>query len=273
MFSIENSVVKTLSESRVRVLAMKLQLPLLPLHFIRRDHVIAKLEKSSHAQFCVFEAAAGYGKSLSLAQWLHQKKQHKEAVAWLTLDPKENDPFRLLTYLICAIHSADNKSIQKTLKALEDAKPIDEIVTLFHLELAAISHVLHLALDDIHHINSEDSLELIEQLVAYAPQNLKIYFTATSLFPIDMSRAIGQGNCVFINEHDLAVNKEETKQWLSYAIKAPLDENQINDICLQSEGWFTGLVLIKSLYDNDQSIRVNGDEKIITDYFDNNGDH
>ncbi|WP_283788214.1 LuxR C-terminal-related transcriptional regulator [Bermanella sp. WJH001] len=267
MFSIENSVVKTLSESRVRVLAMKLQLPLLPLHFIRRDSVMEKLDKASQSRFFVFEAAAGYGKSLSLAQWLHQKKQHKEAVAWLTLDPKENDPFRLLTYLICAIHSADNKSVPKTLKALEEAKSIDEIVTLLHLELAAISHVLHLALDDIHHISSEESLELIEQLVAHTPANLKIYFTATSLFPIDMSRAIGQGQCVFIDEKNLALNKEEAKQWLSYAIKAPLEENQINDIFLQSEGWFTGLVLIKYLYENDQPTKVKGDEKIITDYF------
>ena len=109
-------------------------------------------------------------------------------------------------------------------------------------------------------------LTMVQFLKTYA-RNLKIYFTSTSLFPIDMSRAIGQGKCVFISEHDLAVNKEETKQWLNYAIKTPLEESQVNDICLQSEGWFTGLVLIKSLYDNGQSTRVKGDEKIITDYF------
>ncbi|MFT5593119.1 MAG: LuxR family maltose regulon positive regulatory protein [Oceanicoccus sp.] len=267
MFSIENSVVKTLSESRVRVLAMKLQLPLLPLHFIRRDSVMAKLEQNSQARFYIFESASGYGKSLALAQWLHQKKIHKEAVAWLSLDPKENDPLRLLTYLICAIHSADTKSVKKTLKALEDAKPIDEIVTLLHLELALTPHVIHLALDDVHHINSAESLELIEQLVQHGPSNLHIYFTATSVFPIAMSRAVGQGLCVHFNEHDLALSKVETQQWLSHSIKEPLEPAQLDTMYLQSEGWFTGLVLIKQLFESDKLTKINGDELIIVDYF------
>ena len=267
MFSIENSVVKTLSESRIRVLAMKLQLPLLPLNFIRRDVVMAKLERSSSAHFHILESAPGYGKSLALAQWLHQKKQHKEAVAWLTLDPKENDPLRLLTYLICAIHSADNKCVKKSLKALEDGDALESIITLVHQELAAMSKVLHLALDDVHHIQDSQSLALLEELMAYAPPNLKMYFTSTSIFPLDVARFVAQGQCARYSEHDLALNKEETTQWLSNVIKEPLEPIQIDEIHSQSAGWFAGLVLIKNVYDTHQTTKVKGDERVLCEYF------
>jgi LuxR family maltose regulon positive regulatory protein len=267
VFSIESSVVKTLSESRVRVLAMKLQLPLLPLHFIRRDALMAKLELYSENQFHIFEAAPGFGKSLALAQWLHQKKHHKEAVAWLTLDPKENDPLRLLTYLICALHSADNKCLKKSLKALEDVRPIDQIIELVHQELANTTQVLHLALDDVHHINSTECLEIIEQLMHYAPPNLKIYFTATASFQIKAARFMAQGLCTRYGEHDLALSKDETIQWLSHSIKEPLEPIQIDDIYAQSEGWFAGLVLIRKIYDETQSTKVQGDERLLREYF------
>ena len=267
MFSIENSVVKTLSESRIRVLAMKLQLPLLPLNFIRRDAVMAKLEQYSSSHFHILEAAPGYGKSLALAQWLHQKKQHKEAVAWLTLDPKENEPLRLLTYLICAIHSADNKCVKKSLKALEDGKPLEAIIALLHQELAAMTQLLHLALDDVHHIHNEDSLDILKALMAYASPNLKLYFTCSFVFPIEVARLVAQGQCVRYNEHDLALNKDETLQWLSNVIKEPLEPIQIDEIFRQSAGWFAGLVLIKEVYQSTHTTKIKGDERVLNEYF------
>lgn len=267
MFSIENSVVKTLSESRIRVLAMKLQLPLLPLNFIRRDAVIAKLEQYCASHFHILEAAPGYGKSLALAQWLHQKKQHKEAVAWLTLDPKENEPLRLLTYLICAIHSADNKCVKQSLKALEDGKSLEAIIALLHQELAAMTQLLHLSLDDVHHIHNEDSLDILKALMAYASPNLKLYFTCTSTFPIDVARLVAQGQCVRYNEHDLALSKEETLQWLSNVIKEPLEPIQVDEIYRQSAGWFAGLVLIKEVYQSTHTTKIKGDERILSEYF------
>lgn len=267
MFSIENSVVKTLSESHVRVLAMKLQLPQLSLHFIRRDSIMAKIEKHAQCQFHVFQAAPGFGKSLALAQWLHQKKQQKEAVAWLTLDPKENEPFRLITYLICAIHSADNSLLKASLKALEDAKPLAEVVDLFHQELAKLSQVLHLALDDVHHLTSSESLGLLEQLMQYAPPNLILYFTCTSDFTLPVARYISQGVCVQYDEHDLSLSKDETIQWIAYSIKEPLESLQIDEIYDQSHGWFAGLVLIKNIYGTEQTTKVKGNETVLQEYF------
>lgn len=267
MFSIENSVVKTLSESRIRVLAMKLQLPLLPLNFIRRDTMMAKMEGQNAHQFHIFEAAPGFGKSLTLAQWLHHKKQNKETVAWLTLDTRENDPMRLLTYLICALHSGDSKSVKASLKALEDNQPYDEIVELLHRELANVKHTIHLALDDVHHIQGQESLELLEQLMLYAAPNIKLYFTCTARFPLGVSRFMAQGKCIRYSEHDLALSKEETTRWILNNIKEPLEAIQLDDIYSQSEGWFAGLVMIKQIYDSTHSTHIKGDETLLKEYF------
>ncbi|NVK39185.1 MAG: hypothetical protein HWE18_14755 [Gammaproteobacteria bacterium] len=267
MFSIENSVVKTLSESRIRVLAMKLQLPLLPLHFIRRESVMAKLDAHADHRFHVFEAASGYGKSLALAQWMHLKKQQKEVVAWLTLDPKENDALRFLTYLVCALHSADKKCVPLSLKALEQDESIEDIAHLLHQELAAINHIVHIALDDIHHINSAESLELLSQWIEYAGPNVKWYFTSQQTFPFPISRYIGQGVCSIYSEDDLKLSRDETLQWLSHTFKEPLEHSDVDAIFEQSAGWFTGLVLIKTLHDQKQQYWVKGDETIIESYF------
>ncbi len=267
MFSIENSVVKTLSESRIRVLAMKLQLPLLPLHFIRRESVMAKLEQQKEHRFHVFEAASGYGKSLALAQWMHLKKQQKEVVAWLTLDPKENDPLRFITYLVCALYSADKKSVARSLQALEQNAPIDDIANILHQELAAIENLVHIALDDIHHIDSDESLELLQQWLEYAGPNVKWYFTSRQRFPFAISRYMGQGLCSVFTETDLALSREETQQWLSNSVKVPFVSADVDAVFEQSAGWFTGLVLIKTLHDQTQHFWVKGDETVISDYF------
>lgn len=271
MFSVENSVVKSLAHDRVRVLAMKLQLPLLPVNHIRRPELMAHIHtQSERARVFLFEAASGFGKSMALAEWLHVKVQAREPVAWLTLDPKENDPLRFLTYVASALNTASPDLAVRTLNFIDQEKPIDDIFNLLLAEIEAVQNPVHLALDDLHHISSEQALEMLAQLLRYAPVNLKLYFTTDTHPELRLSTLVAVGELAVLDDSVLSFNEAETHAWLSNQFEENLAHVQLNEIYEITQGWQTGLKLLEQIYRDTGSTDISGDERIITEYFQEN---
>jgi LuxR family transcriptional regulator, maltose regulon positive regulatory protein len=67
----------------------------------------------------VVVGAAGYGKSLLLSSWLAESPPDG-VVAWLTLDPSDQDPGRLAADLLTALRTPWAGSLGESLARLED---------------------------------------------------------------------------------------------------------------------------------------------------------
>ena len=87
------------------------------------------------------------------------KKQQKKKVAWLALDPKENDPKRFVTYLTSAIYSADTVLAKGALEALESEKSAEEVFQLLLNEISDVKEDVYLALEDLHHLNDPEVMQ------------------------------------------------------------------------------------------------------------------
>ena len=271
MFSVENSVVKSLAQNSVRVLAMKLQWPLLPVVYIKRPALMSKFDRlMSSACTIVMEAAPGYGKSLAVAEWLHVRAQAREAVAWLTLDPKENDSFRFLTYLVSACHSASPGLGTQSLELINKQANSEDIFLSLLSELREHQDIIHLALDDVHHLTDPVVLEFLHQLVAYAPENLRLYFTAQSKVNLPLATLYANGKAATINETDLALNALETQQWLEHYLDQPLNKDSLARVFELSQGWLMGLNVLAQLYRQRETFDVLGDEMLLVEYFQQN---
>lgn len=269
MFAVENSVVKSLAYGQVRVLAMKLQLPLVPMHGIKRlDRIRDFSQYMESASIAYLLAAPGYGKSCFLAQFLNSRRQQSETVAWLTLDPKENDRRRFLTYLIAACNHGDNTLAVNSLKALDDKQPLDEVFNSLLHELALYEKPLNLALDDVHHLNNEGVLSDLQSLLDYLPENVKVFITARQKISLDMARYHAQQVLIQFNESELALDAAECRELINKKLDKELDIKSHHQVYELSQGWFDGLNILIQHYQQHQSFDMDGQEALLVEYFD-----
>src|SRR5215212_9156221 len=84
------------------LLATKLYIPPPRLNIVLRPRLIERLNEGLHHKLTLISAPAGFGKTTLLSQWL---ATCQGSVAWLALDKGENDPSRLLTYLVAAVQT------------------------------------------------------------------------------------------------------------------------------------------------------------------------
>ena len=266
MFSIENSVVKTLDNSQVKVLAMKLQLPNLPLNYVHRNALMETFHSHKDVSIHMLCAATGYGKSLTLAQWFHIKRSEKSAISWLTLDNKENDPERFITYLVSAFNSGGEARTPLALKMLSQGEDLSQIVETMIMELNHCPTPLHFAIDDLHNIDNPMCFEYLCQLIQYAPHKITFYLSSQTPLPFSLTKYLGHGRCKEYNESDLALNQDELEIWLRQKENNPLNQFHVTDIFKVSLGWFAGLTILENIVSNSLNLDIKGNERVLVDY-------
>lgn len=268
MFSVENSVVKSLALSQVRVLAMKLQMPLLPLNAIKRTETLRHFSQKMHgANVACLEAACGYGKSSLLAQHLNHKRQEKHNVAWLTLDPKENDPKRFLTYLVSAISHSNSALMHQSLSAIDDGLSEADIFNSMMHELQTAEDDLFIALDDVHHLENLDVLNYLQSLIQFLPSNVHLYFTSRKKFPINLSQQQASGQVVVFSENDLALSFSETREWLEKNLKQEITLEQHKQAYDLTQGWLDGLNVLLQYFSEHQNFHIEAGSFLLNSYF------
>src|SRR5215510_9145828 len=83
----------------------KLKPPLCAAACIQRRALLTRLDTVFRRKLVVLAAPIGSGKTTLLAQW-HRRAAPTHAIAWLSLDERDNDPVRFFSYLIGAVHGA-----------------------------------------------------------------------------------------------------------------------------------------------------------------------
>src|SRR6266480_1540877 len=92
------------SDALALLLATKLHRPLPRAQLVRRPQLAERLTQGVMGPLTLVSAPAGFGKTTLLAQWLAESGM---PVAWLSLEPGDNEPMRFLSYLIAALQTLD----------------------------------------------------------------------------------------------------------------------------------------------------------------------
>src|SRR5688572_18028676 len=104
------------------ILATKLYIPATQAQLVLRPHLIDRLNESllSGHKLTVITAPAGFGKTTLASEWVTGVDR---PAAWLSLDERDNDLTRFLSYLIAALQTILPNIGQEVGRVLESGQP------------------------------------------------------------------------------------------------------------------------------------------------------
>ena len=247
----------------------KLRPPVLPDHVVSRDRLIDELS-SPQAALTAIVAPPGYGKTTAAVQLASRLDA---PVAWVTLEPADNDPARFWTYVAAALCAADVPGADGTYEHLAGGDDgLDVATTTLKAAVEAFGGPVTLVLDDLHVVHDETIERSLGDWLRFPLANLRIVCTSRSDLPLPVGRLRSQGLLTEARLDDLAFDTEDSAHLLgeTFGLGALTDE-QLSALAARTEGWPVGLYLAGiTLRDeprfDEQLARFAGDTRHLTEY-------
>jgi LuxR family transcriptional regulator, maltose regulon positive regulatory protein len=216
----------------------KLALPPLRTGFVYRATLIPALQASTGTAVVQMTAPAGYGKTTALAAWAAEESR---AVAWVSLDARDNEPRVLLGYIADALSRI--MPVRDGLGAALSAPRASLFSALVpHLcsTIASAPAPFLLVLDDAHEITSSDCLEALARMIDHLPPRSQIAFSTHRPLQLRTARLAATHRIVEFGVNDLRFSVDEAAEVLRGDDLA-VSEEAIVEIVERTEGWPAGV--------------------------------
>lgn len=254
------------SHAPIDLIAAKLGPPASPLtREVDRAALVDHLA-STPEPVVTLTAAAGYGKTTVLRQWL----EHDERpFAWVTVDESDNDPIACLRYLAAAIDSVDSLPAG-VFDVLHAARPRSLGIPRLAQAFWSTSAPMVLVVDDVDRISSRESLDAIALLCASVPTGSTVVLSGRSEPLASLGSLRTRTRVLEVGVEQLSLDLEETATLLELA-GLRLSTAEVEDLWQRTEGWAAGLYLaalaLRSGMARGDVHELRGDDPYIGDFF------
>ncbi|MCE7980412.1 MAG: LuxR family transcriptional regulator [Caldilinea sp. CFX5] len=258
------------------ILATKLHIPSPRPKVVPRPRLVERLNEglAIGCKLTLISAPAGFGKTTLVSEWIHQKAEgerrkaedtlhpssfilHPSSVAWLSLDERDNDPVRFLTYLVAALQTLPGNIGAGLLSALQapqlpqDPAGREALLTTLLNEIAAVPDNVVLVLDDYHVIdtapNGRPPLGAVEKALAFLldhlPPQMHLVIVTREDPPLPLARLRASGQLTEVRAADLRFTPAEAAGFLNQVMGLNLSVDAIAALETRTEGWIAGLQL------------------------------
>jgi LuxR family maltose regulon positive regulatory protein len=224
------------------LLATKLNLPHTRPDHLGRSRLIERLNEGMAREVLLVCTPAGFGKTSLLAKWAASARW---GVAWLSLDPQDNEPTRFWRYVVAALDRVCEGLAEHLLPLLTPpgAMSSQGVVTALVNRLQATPNEVALVLDDYHLIGSRPVHEGMAFLLGHLPPQLHVVISSRSDPPLPLARLRARGQLVELRTADLRFTPEESAALLREAWQLDLAPEAIAALAGRTEGWAVGLQL------------------------------
>src|SRR6266536_1594473 len=190
------------------LLATKLYAPRPQPGFVLRPRLVEGLDHGLAQGLTLVCAPAGFGKTALLADWAQRAQR---PVAWLSLDPGDNDPARFWRHVA--------------------AQPGEGEVVL--------------VLDDYHLIDAQPVHASLAFLLEHRPPELQLVLTCRADPPLPLARLRGRGQLAELRAAELRFTAAEAAALLRQAVGPDLvlPDTAVAALTTRTEGWAVGLQL------------------------------
>lgn len=187
-------------------------------------------------------APAGFGKTTLLGQWAGGPEQ---ALAWLSLDPDDDDLPRFLTHLVAAVRQAAPQ-VGADAEALLAAAPgtsAEAVVASLVADLDADPAPLTVALDDFHVIEAAPVHDAVTLLLGSLPPHVTLAIATRADPSLPLARLRARGELLEVRAADLRFTTAEATAFLADVMRLDLTAEQVGALAARTEGWAVGLQL------------------------------
>jgi len=222
------------------LLKTKLHIPPVRAGAVSRPHLVERLNQSLHLghRLVLISAPAGFGKTTLLSEWITGQNL---LAGWVSLDERDNDPARFLSYLAAALQEVLQEKLGPAAQALPPPDEQDAFLSEWINRLHALSGDLLLVLDDYHLVVSERVHEAMTFLLDYAPRNFHLVIASRADPPLPVARLRGRGQITELRQHDLQFTAEECATFLEQRLDCDLSDRDVDALTARTEGWIAGL--------------------------------
>jgi LuxR family transcriptional regulator, maltose regulon positive regulatory protein len=227
----------------VPLLATKLHLPRPRAQLVPRTHLVERLQQAVAGALTLVSAPAGFGKTTLLAQW---RASTHAPVAWLSLEPEDNEPTRFLTYLIAALQTLDPHLGAPALAQLRPPQPADPetVLTLLANDLLrGPGEAFALVLDDYHVVEAAPIHYALTSLVEHLPPQMHLIIATRADPPLPLARLRARGQLTELRVAELRFRTAESGTFLEEVMGLHLSQEDVATLQAHTEGWIAGLQL------------------------------
>jgi LuxR family maltose regulon positive regulatory protein len=229
---------------------------------------------------------AGYGKTTLLSSWYaaHQEQPPSErgpVLAWLSLEPADNDPARFWLYTLRALQNAHKKTPDHPVMEL-DISPLAPTETFLTALLNAFSAPgwkmtssmpgeTVLILDEYHVITSEEIQAAIAFLLEHLPASLHVLIASRTYPALPLTQLRAGGYLAELRAEDMNFSAEETAQFLQSALPLTFTTDEVARLQERTGGWIMPLYLAALAWRSHQDTAtfiasLRGDHHAVVEY-------
>ena len=226
------------------ILATKLYIPPPRSKIVLRTRLIERLNAGcAHGcKLTLISAPAGFGKTTLVSEWIANCGM---PVAWLSLDERDNDPARFISYLVKALQTIQTGIGEGLLAALQSPQPLqfETILTTLLNEISTIPENFLLVLDDYHSIDSKPVDQSLAFLIEHQPPQMHLLIATREDPDLPLARMRARGQCTELRVADLRFTPAEAAEFLNFVMGLNLSETDVAALEARTEGWIAGLQL------------------------------
>jgi LuxR family maltose regulon positive regulatory protein len=246
-----------------QLLAAKLYIPPARPDRVPRPRLLALLQRGLRARLILLSAPPGFGKTTAVGEWVRALSSTSDEVsearnaapfasgikvAWVSLDPGDNDPARFWTYLILSLQAIRDEFGETALGALRSPQPppLDAISAMVANEIVEPpASQCVLVLDDYHVIENAQIHASLSFLIDHLPElaGLHLVIVTRADPPLALARYRARGQMVEVRADDLRFTSGEVAELLGARMGLELQAEEIAALADRTEGWAVGLQL------------------------------
>ncbi|MBK9711308.1 MAG: tetratricopeptide repeat protein [Kouleothrix sp.] len=274
------------------ILATKLYIPPPRPKAVQRPRLIERLDEGLHRKLTLISAPAGFGKTTLVSEWVSERMKdeggsakeeatlhrssfivHPSKVAWLSLDDRDSDPTRFLTYLVAALQTIAATVGAGVLTVLQSPQPppTESILTALLNDITTVPNHFALVLDDYHVIDAKPVDAAVTFLLEHLPPQMHLVITTREDPQLPLARLRARGQLTELRAADLRFTPAEAAGFLKGVMGLTLSGEDIAALEARTEGWIAGLQLaalsMRGREDVARFVRAfAGDNRYIVDY-------
>jgi LuxR family transcriptional regulator, maltose regulon positive regulatory protein len=226
------------------------------------------LEASAAAPVVVICGPAGYGKTVLAAEWA---KRDPRPFVWLSIDPHDNDPTVLLTYLAVGLDRVEpiDPAVLGTL-ASRGVSISQTVLPRLGAALASKALPVVLVLDDVHLLQDQEGLDAVAVLVDHLPEGSQLVVLSRGEPALPVARWRAEGRLAELGPGELAMSPVEAGLLLGSA-RVELADAEVVELTRRAEGWPVALYLAALAHQAggqpaNTGFAFTGDDRFLADY-------